>query len=74
MRFPTKAYKELYAESPQIPGFTCPHIDNAQQLLEEVRDQNEALREGGKYWREISMKLLSECCGLNRYINKLEEE
>jgi len=67
-KFPSRKYKELYQECPPIPGPTCSHIDKAQQYLEELRDQNEALRDAGKYWREISMDLLQEVCDLNRYI------
>ena len=74
MNFPVKGYREIADECPQIPADTCPHIDKAQQYLEELRDQNEALREVGKYWRESSMKLLEECCGLNKIIMKLEDE
>ncbi len=74
MRFPTKGYKELYEDCPTTPPNTCPLIDKAQQYLEELRDQNEALRDVGKYWKEASMKLLKENCGLNKYVNKLEDE
>jgi hypothetical protein len=72
--FPTQAYKELYKECPPIPAPTCPYIDKAQQYLEELRDQNEALRDAVKYWREISMDLLKETCVLNRYTVMLEKE
>ena len=51
MSFPTRGYKDLYDDCPEIPGNTCPHIDKAQQYLEELRDHNEALRDVGKYWR-----------------------
>jgi len=74
MSFPTKGYKELTEDCPEIPGNTCPHIDKAQQYLEELRDQNEALRDVGKYWRTTAMHLLQECCDLNRYIRELEEK
>ena len=74
MSFPSKGYKELYEDCPEIPSDTCPHIDKAQQELEALRDQNEALREVGKYWRQVSMHLLQECCDLNRYIKKIEDE
>jgi len=81
MEFPTKGYKELVEDCPEIPGDTCPHIDKASdyidkavQLLEELRDQNEALREVGKYWRTTSIFLLQELCKTNKYINKLENE
>lgn len=74
MSLPTKKYKELYEDCPKIPSNTCPLIDKAQQHLEELRDQNEALREVGKYWKEVSMNLLKENCDLNKYVNKLEDE
>ncbi len=74
MSFPCKGYKELAEDCPEVPDNTCPHIDKAQDYLEELRDQNEALREVGKYWRTTSMHLLQECCSLNRYIRELEEK
>lgn len=81
MHFPQKGYKELADDCPDIPGDTCPkidkvgdYIDKSYQLLEELRDQNEALREVGKYWRTTSIHLLEELCKLNKYINNLENE
>ena len=81
MDFPTKGYKELREDCPDIPANTCPLIDNAlkhvteiEVTLEELRDQNEALRDVGKYWRTTSMHLLEELCKLNKYVNRLENE
>ena len=50
------------------------HIDKAQNYLEGLRDQNEALRDIGKYWRATAINLLQECCDLNRCIKELEDE
>ena len=64
----------LKTNSPPIPGFTCPHIDEIQKKLEDIRYQNEDLRDSGKFWRGAAMSLLEECCELNKYIKELEEE
>ena len=74
MNFPAKGYKELKEDCPPVPGNTCPHIDEAQKYLEGLRDQNEALRDVGKFWRATAINLLEECCDLYRYIKKLEDE
>ena len=74
MDFPTKGYKELKEDCPPIPGNTCPHIDKAQKYLEGLRDQNEALRDVSKFWRATAIRLLEECCDLNRYIKNIERD
>ena len=81
MDFPSKGYKEIREDCPEIPNNTCPlidktlkHVTEIEVTLEELRDQNEALREVGKFWRTTSMHLLKECCDLNKYINKLERD
>ncbi len=73
MNFPSKGYRHLVEDCPPIPGDTCPHIDKAQQYLEELRDQNEALRDVGKFWRTTAMNLLQECCDLNKFINEIDK-
>ena len=59
MSIPQKGYKELKEDCPPVPGDTCPHIDKAQNYLEGLRDQNEALRDIGKYWRATAIKFTS---------------
>ena len=81
MDFPTKGYKELGEDCPDIPANTCPlidktlkHVTEIEVNLEQLRDQNEALRDVGKYWRTTSIHLLEELCKLNKYVNRLENE
>ena len=81
MDFPAKGYKELREDCPDIPADTCPlidktlkHVTEIEINLEQLRDQNEALRDVGKFWRATSIHLLEECCALNKYIKKLEDE
>ena len=42
--------------------------------MEDLRDQNEALRDVGKFWRTTAIRLLEECCDLNRYIKEIEKD
>jgi hypothetical protein len=74
MNFPHKGYKDLKEDCPPIPDNTCPIIDEAQKKMEDLRDQNEALRDVGKFWRATSIRLLEECCDLNRYIKEIEKD
>ena len=81
MDFPAKGYKELREDCPDIPADTCPlidktlkHVTEIEVNLEQLRDQNEALRDVGKFWRATAINLLEECCSLNKYIKKLEDE
>ena len=81
MDFPSKGYKELREDCPDIPSDTCPlidstlkHVTEIEVALEELRDQNEALRDVGKFWRATCIHLLQECCDLNKYIRNLENE
>tara|TARA_B100001175_G_C19000916_1_gene398858 strand:- start:146 stop:487 length:342 start_codon:yes stop_codon:yes gene_type:complete len=81
MDFPAKGYKELREDCPDIPADTCPlvdktlkHVTEIEINLEQLRDQNEALRDVGKFWRATAINLLEECCDLYRHIEKLENE
>ena len=81
MDFPAKGYKELGEDRPDIPADTCPlidktlkHVTEIEINLEQLRDQNEALRDVGKFWRATAIRLIEECCDLNRYIKRLENE
>ena len=81
MHFPAKGYIELKEDCPDIPADTCPlvdktlkHVTEIEVNLEQLRDQNEALRDVGKFWRGTALNLLQECCDLNKCIKKLEDE
>ena len=81
MDFPAKGYNDLKEDCPDIPADTCPlidktlkHVTEIEINLEQLRDQNEALRDVGKFWRATALNLLQECCDLNRCIKKLEDE
>lgn len=69
-----KEYNRLKKEAPKFPNATCPHIDEAQRQLEELRDQNEKIREAYKYWKNLYKCLLVEVCQLNKYVQQLENE
>ena len=81
LRFPTEGYRDLKEDCPDIPADTCPlidktlkHVTEIEINLEQLRDQNEALRDVGKFWRATALNLLQECCDLNRCIKQLEDE
>jgi hypothetical protein len=42
--------------------------------MEILREQNERIREGCLYWKNLYKKLLVEVCNLNKYVKKLENE
>ena len=81
LRIPTEGYRDLKEDCPDIPADTCPlidktlkHVTEIEVNLEQLRDQNEALRDVGKFWRATALNLLQECCDLNKCIKKLEDE
>ena len=81
MDFPSKGFRDLKEDCPDIPADTCPlidktlkHVTEIEVNLEQLRDQNEALRDVGKFCRATAINLLEECCDLYRYIKKLEDE
>ena len=69
-----KEYNRLKKEGPVFPKATCPHIDEAQRQMEILREQNERIREGYHYWRNLYKTLLVEVCELNKYVKELENE
>ena len=69
-----KEYNRLKREAPVFPNATCPDIDEAQRRMEILREQNERIREGCLYWKNLYKKLLVEVCNLNKYVKKLENE
>jgi len=69
-----KEYNQLKREAPRFPKATCPHIDEAQNQMEILREQNERIREGYHYWRNLYKELLFEVCKLNKYVEELENE
>ena len=69
-----KEYNRLKREAPVFPKATCPDIADAQRRMEILREQNERIREGCLYWKNLYKKLLVEVCNLNKYVKKLENE
>ena len=79
MDFPAKGYKDLKENCPDVPADTCPlidktlkHVTEIEVNLEQLRDQNEALRDVGKFWRATALNLLQECCDLNKCIKLIK--
>ena len=54
-------------DAPELPDFTCPHIDNvndwlhkAQEEMELLRTMNSKLRDNAEYWKESCEELQSK--------------
>ena len=52
-------FETFEAEQPEMPDFTCPHIDNvndwlhkANEEMELLRNMNSKLRDNAEYWKE----------------------
>ena len=67
MDFPSKGYRDLKEDCPDIPADTCPLIDKTLKHVTEIEVNLEQLR-------DQNINLLEECCDLYRYIKKLEDE
>lgn len=67
-------YKKIKDDAPEFPAFTCPYIDSVILELEELRSQNDQLRECAEFWKNQTKKLCKEILELNTHITELEEE
>lgn len=52
-------FEALEKDAPEMPDFTCPHIDvvndylhKATEEMEELREMNSKLRDNAEYWKE----------------------
>jgi t-SNARE complex subunit (syntaxin) len=52
-------FETFEAEQPEMPDFTCPHIDNvndwlhkASEEMELLRNMNSKLRDNAEFWKE----------------------
>jgi len=52
-------FETFEAEQPEMPDFTCPHIDNvndwlhkANEEMELLRNMNSKLRDNAEYWKD----------------------
>ena len=52
-------YLKFLKDAPEMPDFTCPHIDNVNEWLhkaskemESLRAMNSKLRDNAEYWKE----------------------
>jgi hypothetical protein len=67
-------YDEIKAEAPEFPDHTCPYIDDAIKSLEELRAQNDALRDCALHWKDQVKLLCEEVYELNRLLSEYEQE
>lgn len=56
---PLSEFETFEAEQPEMPDFTCPHIDNvndwlhkASEEMELLRNMNCKLRDNAEFWKE----------------------
>ena len=59
-------FREFERESPELPDFTCNHIDDIIANLEELREMNTQLRDSSEYWK-------SACEEMQEEIDELED-
>lgn len=59
---------------PRMPPETCPTIDEAIGLMEDVRKANQALRENAEHYMELAETLEFDLSEAERDVQRLEEE
>jgi hypothetical protein len=67
-------YDKIKKEAPEFPDYTCPYIDDVIKSLEEIRAQNDALRDCAKHWKDQTKLLCEEVYELNRLLSEYEQE
>lgn len=67
-------YDEFKKHAPEPPPYTCPYIDDVITDLENLRNQNDELREYAKYWKKQVESLSEEIYKLNLLLKEYEFE
>jgi hypothetical protein len=53
-------YRVFEREAPDLPDFTCNHIDDIISNLEELRNMNAELRDCTEYWKSACEEMQTE--------------
>jgi len=73
---PRKAnlYIRIKREAPDWPEWSCPHIDEAMEEMEEVRSINDRLRDCAIYYKDCCKDLASKIEGFQLSLKLLNKE
>ena len=73
-------FETFEKDAPELPDFTCPHIDNvndwlhkATEEMENLRTMNSKLRDNAEYWKESCEEMQNKLNEMREWKKNLQD-
>jgi len=73
-------FETFEKDAPELPDFTCPHIDNvndwlhkANEEMELLREMNSKLRDNAEYWKESCEEMQNKLNEMRQWKKNLQD-